>query len=114
MHIAMVGPIVSLSSKHRCVLRQDSNIVMTCMDHHDTFPPLHPMIPSVFTLRHPISSVTPSSSTHSTPFLPHQPWAIPQSPILTLGAHPSHQQHPHVPCLSCDRLYVVGVSLACH
>jgi hypothetical protein len=71
MHIAMAGPTISLSSKRRRVLQQDFDIVMTCMDYHDTSPPLHLMIPNASTLLHLISLVTPSSSTHSTPFLPH-------------------------------------------
>jgi hypothetical protein len=62
------------------------------MDHHDTFSVPHVMIPNTFTLSHPISSITPSSFTHSTFFLPHQSQAILQSSTLTSKAHPSHQQ----------------------
>jgi hypothetical protein len=72
----MASPTVSLSSKCRRVSQQDSNIVMTCMDCHDTSPPLHSMIPNTSTLPHVISLVTFSSSIDSTPFLFHQPHAI--------------------------------------
>jgi hypothetical protein len=63
---------------------------MTCMDRHDTSPPLHSMIPNTSTLPHLIFLVTPSLSMHSTPFLFHQPQAIPQSSTPTPGANPSH------------------------
>jgi hypothetical protein len=62
---------------------------MTCMDCFDTSPPPHPMIPNTFILPHLIFSITPSLSTHFTPFLPHWPWVNLQSSILTPRAHPS-------------------------
>jgi hypothetical protein len=77
MHIGMVGPANLLSSKHRQISQQDSNIVMIHMDHHNTSPPPHSMIPNASILPHPVFSVTPSSFTHFTPSLPHQPRAIP-------------------------------------
>jgi hypothetical protein len=84
------------------------------MDCHDTSSSFHPMIPSASTLLHLVSLVTFSSSTHSTPFLLHKPWVIPQSFIPTLGAHPSHQECLCVPCFDCGHLYVTKAGLAHH
>ncbi len=84
------------------------------MDYHETSPPLHPMIPTKFTLLHQVSSVAFSLSSHFTPSLLHQPQAIPQSSVYTLGAHPSHKQRLCVPCPSCGHLYVPGTCLAFH
>jgi hypothetical protein len=64
--------------------------MMICMDHHDTFSPLHMMIPIAFILLHSISLVAPSSSSHFTHCLHHQPWVIPQSFAPTPKAYPSH------------------------
>jgi hypothetical protein len=79
---------------------------MICMDHHDTSSPLHLIIPSASILPHQVSLVILNSSTHSTASLPHQPWVIPQSPIITLRAHQSHEQRPRVPCSNCGHLYI--------
>jgi hypothetical protein len=87
---------------------------MTCMDRHDTSLPLHLIIPNASILPHQVSLVMLSLSTHSTPFLPHEPWVIPQSPITILGAHPSPQQRPCVPCSNCGHLYIIGVGLTHH
>jgi hypothetical protein len=65
--------------------------MMTCMDCHETSPPPHLMIPTAFILFHPIFLVAPSSSSHFTPCLPHQPWAILQSYVPTPSAYPSHK-----------------------
>ncbi len=73
---------------------------MICIDHHETFPSPHPMIHITSTLPHQVSSIAPNLSSHFTPCLLHQPWAIPQSFIPTLGAYPSHKQRLHVPCPS--------------
>jgi hypothetical protein len=110
----MVGSIVSLSPKHRQVSQQDIDIMMTCVDYHDTFLPLHHMIPTTFTLPHLIFSIAPSSSSHFTSCLPHQPWVILQSSVHTQGAYPSHKQLLCVPCPSCGYLYVIGASLTWH
>jgi len=88
--------------------------MMICMDYHETFVPFHLMIPIASILFHPISLITASLSSHFTSCLPHQPRAIPQSFIFTLGAYPSHKQRPRVPCPSCVCLYVVGIGLTCH
>jgi hypothetical protein len=64
--------------------------MMICMDYHGMFMPLHLMIPIRSTLLHLVSSTTFSSSSHFTPWLPHQPRAILQSFAPTLGAYPSH------------------------
>jgi hypothetical protein len=71
-------------------------------------------IPNASTLPHLVSLVTHSLSTHSTPFLPHQPWAIPQSSVFTLNALPSHQQCPCVICPSCGCVYVIKIGLTRH
>jgi hypothetical protein len=84
------------------------------MDYHETSLPLHVMIPTTSTLFHPVSLVTPSSSSHFTSWLPHQSHVILQSSILTPRAYPSHKQRPCVPCPGCVHLYIVGISLACH
>jgi hypothetical protein len=69
--IGMASSIVSMSSKCHHVSQQDSDIVIICMDPHDTSPPPHSMILNASTLSHLISSITHSSSTHFTPFLLH-------------------------------------------
>jgi len=65
--------------------------MMICMDHHKTFPFVHPMILIASILPYPIPSIAPSLSSHFTPCLPYQPRVIPQSSIPTLGAYPSHK-----------------------
>jgi len=45
-------------------------VMMTCMDSHETSPPLHWMIPITFTLLHPVSLIAHSLSSHFTPCLP--------------------------------------------
>jgi hypothetical protein len=88
---------------------------MTCMNHHDISLPPHLMIPNTYTLPHLVSSIAPSSSTHSSLSLLHQPRAIPYSSIPRPRAHQSHQQRLRVPCPSCGRLYVArGTCLAHH
>ncbi len=87
---------------------------MTFMDYHETSSPPHPMIPIASTLLHLVSSITPSSSSCFTPCLPYQPQVILQSFVYTLSAHPSHKQHPCVPCLGYDCLYIIGVGLTHH
>ncbi len=64
--------------------------MMICMEHHDTFPTLHPMIPIAFMLLHSIFLVTPSSSSHFTHCLHHQQQVIPQSSVPTPRVYPSH------------------------
>jgi hypothetical protein len=110
----MANPTISSSSKHQWISEQDFDIMMICMDYHETFLPLHLMIPTTSTLFHPVSLVAPSSSSHFTSWLPHQPHVIPQSYILTPRAYPSHKQSPCVPCLGCVHLYIVGTGLTRH
>jgi hypothetical protein len=55
-------------AKHQWVSQQNFDIMMTCMDCHDTSSPFHPIIPNASTLPHQVSSITFSSST---PFLLH-------------------------------------------
>ncbi len=78
--MVVVGLVIWPSSKCWWISQQDFNIVTTCMDYHETSPPLHPMIPIAYTLLHPIS--------------------------LTLN--PSHQQCLCVPCPNCD--YICNMS----
>jgi hypothetical protein len=64
--------------------------MMTCMDCHETSPPPHSVIPITFTLFHLVFLVAFNLSSHFTPCLPHEPWAILQSYLFTLKAYPSH------------------------
>jgi hypothetical protein len=87
----MASLAISLSFKRQWVSQPDINIVMTCMDCHETSLPLHRMIPITFILPHPVFSITPILSSNFRPCLLHQPRAIPQSTISTPSAHPSHK-----------------------
>jgi hypothetical protein len=77
MCICVVDLIVSQISKCQHVSQHDSDIMMTCIDHHKTSLPPHLMIHIASTLLHPVSSVAPNLSLHFTTSRPHQPWAIP-------------------------------------
>lgn len=110
----MVSLIVSLTSKCRHVSQQDFDIMMICMNCHDTFLALHLMIAIAFTLPCLVSSITPSLFTHSPIFLLHQPRVILQSFVPTSRAHPSRQQCLCVFCPGCGRIYVVGIGLTHH
>jgi len=73
----MVRLVDSPSSNNQQISQQDFNIVMIHMDHRNTSPPPHSMIPNASILFHLVFFVTPSLFTHFTPSLPHQPQVIP-------------------------------------
>jgi hypothetical protein len=100
----MADLVVSPASKYQQVSQQDSNIVMTCIDHRDIF------ALSLYDSHHKVFSVAPSSSSHFTPYLFHQPWSILQSFVPTLGAYPPHEQRLCIPCPSCGHLYITRAS----
>jgi hypothetical protein len=81
--------------------------MMTCVDYHETFMSFHQMIPTTFILPHPVFSIAPSSSSHFTFCLVHQPRVILQSSVHTQCAYPSHKQRSCVPCPGCGSLYVM-------
>jgi hypothetical protein len=71
MFISMARSIISTSSKRQHISHQDLDIVMICMDCHDTSLPPHSMISNTSILFHLVSLITLSSSTHFTPSLLH-------------------------------------------
>ncbi len=73
----MASLAISLSFKRQWVSQPDINIVMTCMDCHETSLPFHWMIPIVFILPHPIFSIMPILPSNFRPCLLHQSRAIP-------------------------------------
>jgi hypothetical protein len=62
----MVGHVVSFSPKCQQVSQQAIDIMMTCVDYHETFLPLHQMIPTASILLHPFFSIAPNSFSHFT------------------------------------------------
>jgi len=67
----MASLTISPSSKHQGISQQDSDIMMTCMDYHETSLPPHLMIPIAFILFDLVSSIAPNSSSHFTSYLLH-------------------------------------------
>ncbi len=110
----MANPTVLSTSKCKWVSQHDFGIIMICMDHYETSPPFHPMIPIASILFHLIILVTPSLSSHFTPCLLHYSQVIPQSSLPTPRAYLSHNQCLHVPCPSYGHLYVAGIRLIHH
>jgi hypothetical protein len=65
-----------VSSSFKCQWVSYINIMITCMNCHETSLPPHLMIPIAFILPHPVSSIMLNLSPNFTPYLFHQPRTI--------------------------------------